>query len=380
MSNLNINSNNNVKLNQQQFTTLSQIESYYKPRDIKKIYYDKQFNPEGIDYTNYIPMRFDSVNNLHIKQYYTINGWYILWYLMANSSNKIYIKINISTIMSDLNLSDNIVKKTLKHLQEIEIIKIHISEKNNIIKNINTILHISIGYYIDNVYKEFINKHNSKQINNGYRAIPTEYIKNIISSISPNQWAILSVLFIRYSWHTPNNSHDEITYEILEYNMKASYYAFPKIIDICNYIGIGKTTVLKELYEDSVRWKALTKNKYKILHKITKETYRNYNDTETYENRIKKENNRYYITLFERYEYIYYHVYLPDDKRNKEIINKINKYGYENISKTEEQYILTNKDFIEYEYNGNMKEYDKWVKDNNIKEYNFKCEDLRVST
>ena len=67
MSNLNINSNNNVKLNQQQFTTLSQIESYYKPRDIKKIYYDKQFNPEGIDYTNYIPMRFDSVNNLHIK-------------------------------------------------------------------------------------------------------------------------------------------------------------------------------------------------------------------------------------------------------------------------------------------------------------------------
>ena len=366
------------------FPILQQIENYYKPRDKKSIYYDKQFTSSGIDYTNYIPMRFDSINNLHIKQYYTINGWYVLWYLMANSYNKYFIKINISTIMEELNLSDNIVKKTIKHLQDIEVIKIYTKEKDNKIKNINTILHISISYYLNNTYKEFMKKHNSKEVSNGYRAIPVEYINNILSSLSANQWSILSVLFVRYSWHTINNEIDPITGEIYNYDMKCSYYAFPVMAEICNKIGITKPTLIKELYDDTEKHKALINNQYKIITKIRKDEYKQGIDKETYANRISKENNRYYLMLFERYEYLYHNIYNVPDKRNKEIINKIKVSGYETISQSEEQYILNNRDYVEYAYGKDMKEYDKWVKNNNTgtKEiYSVKCkEELRINT
>lgn len=328
----------------------------YKPRNAKYIYRDKIFDNRGIDYRNYIPLRFDIVNNNLIKEHYTVNGWYVLWFLMTKG-NKEYIEISISDVSEELNMTPKTIEKILKYLNNIN--EIRILEKRY---NKNTMLHITIKYY-----NECITNDNKV----GYKALPFDYIKTIISSLTANQWGIYSVLVVYYSYFTKANTKDEFG-RIIEYDLKGSLYAYPQMISICNSIGVTKPTLIKELYGNNKvkddKFIPLISNKYNLID-IEKGIYSLYLDKDTCENRTKRENNRYRVNLLERAEYIYHNMYNIKDIRDKNKIEYINRKGFEKIAKTEKQNILTTKDFINYYFKKEMKQYNKWIKENNKEEY-----------
>lgn len=336
--------------------SMDMLMEKYKPRNAKYIYRDKIFDNRGIDYRNYIPLRFDIVNNNLIKKHYTVNGWYVLWYLMTRS-NKEYIEISINDISEELNMTPKTTEKVIKHLNNINEIKTLEKRYNK-----NTILHIAIKYY-----NECITNDNKV----GYKAIPFDYVKTIISSLTANQWGMYSVLVVYYSYFTKSNTKDEFG-RIIEYDLKGSLYAYPQMINICNSIGITKATLIKELYgNENVKnnnFIPLISNKYNLIN-VEKGIYNIYLDKNTCENRIKRENNRYKINLLERTEYIYHHIYNIKDIRGKSKIEYINKNGFEKIAKTEKQNILTTKDFINYYLKKEMMEYEKWIKNNDAEKY-----------
>ncbi|HDK7195027.1 TPA: hypothetical protein PTV74_003334 [Clostridium botulinum] len=328
----------------------------YKPRNAKYIYRDKIFDNKGIDYRNYIPLRFNVINNNLIKEHYTVNGWYIIWYLITRG-NKEYAEISINDISEDLNISSKTIEKILKYLNDINEIKILEKRYNK-----NTILHIVIKYY---------NNYEKNDNINGYKALPMEYIKTILPSLTANQWSIYSTLVVYYSYFTKSNTKDEFG-RIVEYDLKGSLYAYPQMISICNNIGITKATLIKELYGNKKikdnKFIPLISNKYNLIN-IEKGIYNIYLDEDTCENRIKRENNRYRINLLERTEYIYHHIYNIKETRNKTKIEYINKNGFEKIAKTEKQNILITKDFINYYFKKEMMEYEKWIKNNDAEKY-----------
>lgn len=344
----------------------------YKPRNAKYIYRDKIFDNRGIDYKNYIPLRFESINRQDIKKIYGIKSWYVLWYLMANAENSKYIKTTIQTIYRETNLSSSIIKRELRHLQEIGIINIfgEINDKTNSII-------IVIGYNDKEVYEEFSKSNCNSKGNNGYRAIPKEFIRAIIPSLNYNQWAIFTVLCVRYSWYTLLNEKNDYGEEL--YNYMITGYAFPTQEEMKYLLGISRETIMYELYgteyikngKEIKKKKQVTRplieNKYNL---ITIETgaNTNYNNKEK-ENRIKKENNRYFIDLFERVEYLYNCIYKLEDNRDKKIKNKIKDIGFKNIAMSKDQKILNNQDLINYYYKGIMKEYENNIKTKNKENY-----------
>lgn len=70
-------------------------------------------NGKGIDYTQFIQLRFHSINEKHIADIYGIEGWYLLWNLMcqAKSNQTMFLETTISTIYLKINkkiTTDNI--------------------------------------------------------------------------------------------------------------------------------------------------------------------------------------------------------------------------------------------------------------------------------
>lgn len=315
----------------QQLETLDDILTFNGRKDSKHIYLDKTFNIEGIDYNNFIQMKFEDINESNIKKLYTINGWYILFYLMSNAYQAQYITTSISIIGKETGIKLNTIKTALKHLNSINIIKTHVKTFT-----VETVLHIAIGY--NNSKTSLSNK-------NGFKAIPTEYIKSIITNISPNEWAILSVLFVKYSYYSPTKNIDRETGEII-YDCTINHYAFPTQEQICEYIGVTEKTL--RLYS-----KKLEDNKYKIIS-----VYKSRSNKKT---NLINENCRYRISLMERIEYIYHRIVNIDYKRDEKLTNQVNKYGFDYIVKSESQNILNNQDYILEKYGEQIKEYKKII-------------------
>jgi hypothetical protein len=145
---------------------------------------------------------------------------------------------------------------------------------------------------------------------------------------------------------------DEETGEII-YNYTVNHYAFPTQDQIGNSIGLNSKTI-------RIYTKKLNDNKYNILD-IWK--------SKTNKSNLKNDNCRYSITLFERIEYIYYHIYCTDYSHKPKELELINKYGFDKIAKSEDQRILNIQDYIKYKYQTEMEEYKKCIDDNDADRY-----------
>jgi DNA-binding Lrp family transcriptional regulator len=242
-------------------------------------------------------------------------------------------------------------------------------------------LKIIITYNNDEYYENFdddnvkIKKQANEKGENitdtvGYRAIPIDYIQPIMETIDYKQFAILSVLFARYSYYTIKKCNDE-NGEYYLYNQ--NYYAFPTYEQISKHTGISESVCLRKI-------KQLIDNQYKII-----DYYNDHIITTRFDKRRNKfapmaKNNVYYIYLFQQPEYVYYHLYKVEDKKEKteaikkklkEIHNKNSKLTFENIAteNSEGKENLTDQDYIKYYHGYVMKSMDECLKTKNKENY-----------
>lgn len=336
-----------------ELTNVADIKTRYGTKHAKYIYYDSRFDPRGIDYTRYIKIKYDSINNGLIKDYYTADGWYILFWLMSNGSNPYYITTTISIISQNTNIRVTKIKDILLHLQRIGII--HIEYKENEIK-VSTPLDITILYNTDK------QDNNEIQEENGYIPIPIEFIKNILPTLSTYEWSLYTVLVINYAYFTVWKEYDSRTNET-QYRYLREHYAFPTYEYINKLTGISKATLSKCI-------KGLSDNKYKLIEKITSD--KTYKTLSNGKNVIDKGgNNRYRIKLMERIEYVYNNIYkFMTDSKLKEY-EEIHKRGFEQIATSHNQNIISGKYYLyimEY-YKQAMIDYESCIKNNSNKDY-----------
>lgn len=310
----------------------------YRSKLKTKIYKDKNFDPKGIDYTNYIALKFESINKGYIRDKYTANGWYILWYLMAEAQQKSYIKITLSMIAKDINISEKIIKQTLFILDEDGVIKVNCftqTGKDKVREQIKATdtLEITIIYNTTDYVED-----------NGYRAIPTEWVKSVLPSVSAKAWTILTVLVVKYSWFSKSPPNEE------GYQYNINHYAFPTYEQINKLTGISKATMkdfLKELME----------SKYSPIQVIGSN---NEKSNVFKEGQVMRENYCYEVELLSRIEYQYYNTYLH---------NRDNVKDFDKLIGTSKQYDLMDKDYIISKFSL-LKDYDKAIKEKDIDWYN----------
>jgi hypothetical protein len=327
---------------------LDDILNCYGERQIKYFYSDKKFNIKGIDYTRYIKLWFKSIHEYHIRDIYGVNGWYLLFHLMAHAKDGIYIETTLDIISSKIKLKNIEIKDLLFHLQKHNIVKLKEDKFDK-----NTLLHIAIGYQDNNII----------QVDNGYRAIPIDYLITILPTISPTEWAILSVLLVNFSYFQPTRYISQDTGEIL-YGYQENYYAFPKLETIAELVGVVEKTVRTYVSK-------LEGNPYKIIEVKKGKRYTYINDDGN--PRQGQEVNKYYIPLLDRIEYIYHHIYNIDDSEantnRQENIKEIKKKGFDKIVKSEQQNILIVKDFINYKHKNLMTDYENILKEMDDERY-----------
>lgn len=333
------------------------IFNYYDSTDSRFLYIDKKFDNRGIDYTSFIKLRYESINEKHITNIYTLDGWYILWYLLGNSYNGIYIKTTISEIAKDIKYKTSDIIPILKNLEKQNIVKINNKSFNN-----NTLLTIAIGYNEDNVIQ---NK------TNGYVSIPKDFIRIVLPSLNKTQWAIFTILCVRYNYIYPSSRFDERSQRELYYT-KINCYAFPTQEQIAELLDIKDNKTIRS------HLKKLEENKYKLI-KINKIElkdggYEVFFDNEENKNKIKRFNNKYYIYLFERMEYGYNCIYnIPDERKEnnkyKEFFNELKKKGLDYVMESDMNKYLTKKDFVEYRFKNFMGDYKKCVETNDYEQY-----------
>jgi hypothetical protein len=348
--------------NQESYKLL--LQSYTK-KDSRYIYCDKNLEPKGINYQIFTKLRYESINKGHIRHIYTINGWYVLWYLMSNATNNLYIKISLQEIISSTGLSEKNIINILEYLKNNNIIFFN----DNIHKiNKNDNLHIIIGYNDNSLYKEYINSNSSE----GFDPIPTEYIKTIIETLSPTAWAIYTVLCVHFNYYYASSFVDKTTGEI-KYFYSENCYSFPTQKDICEILDINKKTFkkyLNELLNSNFNLISEQSNEGQIIH---------YSDNRTNQHRIKGRNNIYTVHLYRRIEYVYYCILQMEDTRDEKIKNKIKKKGFENIALSEEQNILWTKDYIEYKFGELVKKYKECLESNDQEQYKFLRQEFKIT-
>lgn len=328
--------------------SLDDILHYYRERQIKHFYTDKKFNINGIDYTRYIKLWFKSINSNHISDLYGVNSWYLLFHLMTHAKDGVYIETTIDIISTKTKLRNTEIKELLLQLQHINIIKIKECKFDK-----NTLLHIALGYQDNNII----------HIDNGYRALPIDYLITILPTISPTEWAILSVLLTNFSYFQPTHYIDQNTGEIF-YNYLENYCSFPKLDTIAALIGVTEKTVRTYL-------KKLIENPYNIVQLQKGKRYSYIDDSG--KNKVRNEVNKYYIPLLDRIEYVYHHVFkvsdLDSNTKRRSNIKEINKLGFEKIVTSDKQNILIQKDFVSFKFKTLMSEYETIINEAKLDRY-----------
>lgn len=349
---------NNVP-QQNQIQSLKDLTYYYNNTDSRYIYFDKTFDVKGIDYTKFIQLKYESINNNHIKDIYTIDGWYILWYLMSRSTKSEYIATTVNSISEETNLKQIKIKETLDILSQQEVI---ICNKN-LSKITNTeLLYIYIGYN-NNLCSHITQK--------GYIPIPTEFVYRIIPTLTSIEWAIYTVLLTKYNYYLAWETINKDTGELIPVYYR-THYAFPSRTQIGNIIGAIDDTVSKFI-------KKLENNKYNLIYKYKSDPY-SFWDKEEQKQKLRGGNNRYEIKLFERPEYIYYYLNPIFDKETQDKFNYIKKNKFDKIALSHEQNkIVNNKVFyIRYYYEDILLQYDKCIKERDGELYKHIREDDKI--
>lgn len=344
------------------------IFNTYDSKDSRFLYVDKHFDNRGIDYSSFIKLRYESINEKHIIDIYTLDGWYILWYLLGSSINGVYIKTTINEIADETNYKTIEIINILKHLEKLDIIKI----KNKNFTN-NTLLKIAIGYNEDNIIQ------NS---NRGYISIPRDFIRIVLPSLNKVQWVIFTILCVRYNYIYPTSKFDEKSQRLVYYTLE-NCYSFPTQQQIAELINI------KDLKTIRNHLKKLEENKYKLIKINSTELkdggYETIFDNEQNKNKIRRFNNKYHINLLERMEYAYHCIYnIPDERKNnntyKYFFKELDKKGLDDVMSSELNTYLNKRDFIEYRFKNFMEDYKKCLEDDNLEIYNcLKQEKIEVN-
>lgn len=320
------------------------------------LYTNKDLSDDGIDYKKFLQLRFHSVNNNHIANEYGIEGWFLLWNLMcqAQSNQYMFLETTINTIYQKIDrkiTSDNI-KKILLNFNRKGIIKL------NKVKsiNINTPIQVFISYNSNNYY----NFDDDKEWK-GYRALPVDFVKVVLKNVTPEEWAVFTVISVRYRyWQTVERKDD---YGNVYYNLFKTHYAYPTLKQISEIIGRGKT-------QTSAYVERLVNNPLNIVTMFNADTMTPiYNSGKYLGN--KKSNNIYYIPLFERVEYIYQNIIDQDDRPEK--IKKYNQKNFTEIAMSKDYYKLKDPDYLASEFKTYINNYKK-ILDKNDREGYKKCD------
>jgi len=342
----------------QQIETLKDLSHYYNSTDSRYIYFDKTFDIRGIDYTKFIQLRHESINSNHIKDIYSVDGWYILWYLMSRAIKNEYIATTLNSISEEVNIKTNRIKDALTNLTNKEII---IVDKNKITNN--ELLRIYIGY--NNKLFNYANQ-------NGYIPIPNDFVYKVITTLSPLEWAIYTILISEYRYYIAWEMTDKETKKLIPIYYR-THYAFPNRNHIGEKINVIDDTVSKFV-------KKLENNKYKLIHAYKSEPYSFWDEKEKIQ-KVRGGNNRYEIKLLERPEYTYYYFNTPFDTTMQEEFNRIKKIGFEEIAKSGEQYRIRNKKiyYIRYYYKDMFEQYDKCLKEGDYELYKYIRENIKIT-
>lgn len=337
--------------------SLKDLSYYYNTTDSRYIYFDKTFDIRGIDYTKFIKLQYESINKSHIKDKYTIDGWYILWYLMSRAIKNEYVATTINSISEETKLKSNKIKDALGKLISHNVI---IIDKNVLKITNNELLKIYIGY--NNKLIDHITQ-------NGYSPIPSEFVYRTITTLSPTEWAIYTVILTKYNYFLAWMKN--IDGEIVPIYHR-THYAFPSKEKIGESIGVIDDTVSKFI-------KKLENNKYELITK-ERSSPTSFWDEEEHIQKVRGGNNRYEIKLFQRPEYVYYYLNTPFDKTMQKEFNYIKSKGFEEIALSKEQELIRNKKlyYIRYYYGNIFEQYDKCLKEEDHELYKYIRENLKL--
>jgi hypothetical protein len=342
-----------------QIETLKDLSHYYNSTDSRYIYFDKTFDIRGIDYTKFIQLKYESINSFHIKDKYTIDGWYILWYLMSRAIKNEYVSTTINSISEETKLKPIKIKEAIHKLIYSEVIIVDKSIKN--LTN-NELLKVYIGY--NNKLCEHITL-------NGYSPLPNEFVYRIITTLTPTEWAIYTVILTKYNYYLAWEKINYTTGEMIPIYHR-THYAFPSRTQIGDIVGIIDDTVSKFL-------KKLEQNKYNLIFKYKSDPYSFWDEKEKIQ-KVRGGNNRYEIKLYERPEYVYYYLNQQFDKTMQKEFDYIKKKGFEEIAQSREQELIRNKKiyYIKYYYGDIFEQYDKCIKEEDYELYKYIREDKRI--
>lgn len=326
-----------------------ELEKGYLNHDSRYICLDKELHSNGISYRNFLKLRFESINLAHIKEVYTHNGWYILWYLMINAHQGQRIKTTLKLIEEDVKgLTDKQIKKILLNLEKVGVIKL------SCIKDIRTAtpLTIHILYNNDTYYNEIKLPRTNDKSKNGYKAIPLEYIKIVFPTLDAESFTTYTVLYSTFNYFCIKEN-DDSSFELNSF--QHTRYSFITIRQIEEKTGISRTRI-------SNRLKDLEANKYNLI-KIKNDNFSTtYWDESEGKQKIKKSNNTYEVGILTRIEYLYHHIWKIDDVREKQTIDFIKRNGFEKIAKGNNYKLLIPKDYINYYCKDKMVFYEKLLK------------------
>jgi len=339
--------------------SLKDLSQFYNSTDSRYIYFDKTFDIRGIDYTRFIKLQYQSINESHIKDKYTIDGWYILWYLMSRAIKSEYVSTTVNSISEETNLKPNKIKDAIGKLIFHKVI---IIDKDIITLNNNELIKFYIGY--NNKLIDHIDK-------NGYSPIPCEFVHKIITTLSPTEWAIYCVILTTHNYYLAWEITDKATNQMIPVYHR-THYAFPSRTIIGEKIGVIDDTVSKFI-------KKLESNKNNLIFKYKSDAYSFWDEKENIQ-KIRGGNNRYEVKLFERPEYVYYYTNTKFDKEMQKDFDYIKKVGFEEVALSSEQSKIKNNKvfYIRYYYGEVLKQYEKCLKEEDYELYKYIRENMKI--
>ena len=260
-----------------------------------------------MNYNKFIPYYY----KLDIKDKYTLDGWYLLNYLLCYAQDGIFIKTNLDILYHDLNMSKNKLVFSLLHLQENKILDIDTTNMRSKVLNIT------------------LNFNEAK----GFKAVPIDYIKPLLSQLKPKELSILTILIIYYNYIQP--VHENGNYKLMENNC-----TFISVRKISELTGIGFKTIIM----------SLTKlEELNLIHKVSKGVYTA---------KGTKEVNRYDIPLLSSIEYKYHrYVNVNASKKYLECKELLENISFDKLRNTSNNTKITTRNYIEYKYHKELKKF-----------------------
>lgn len=332
----------------EKWTAKATKTTMYKNKELTK-------NGKGIDYTQFIQLRFHSINEKHINEIYGIEGWYLLWSLMcqAKTNQTMFLETTINTIYEKINkkiTTDNIKKYLIKFNEE-GILKL------NKVKgiNINTPIQMFIAYNNSEYYP-----FQDNNTHGGYRALPIGFVETVLDNVSPEEWTVFTVLCVRYRYWQTKVAQDSVGN--VYYNLFLNHYSFPTMEQIGEIVGRKKSQVA--VYVDK-----LAKNNLEIIkvYESDKKEMKALYDADGNFIGNKRKNYIYYIPLFERVEYIYQHIILTDTRDKK--IKKNNVENFDDIATSPSFDTLKDADYLTAYFGQRIENYKKVLEKNDIDSY-----------